>query len=32
MLYSIRKVEKQLARNSALRGEVERLTRELTKR
>jgi chromosomal replication initiator protein len=30
MLYSIRKVEKLLAKNPALRGDVERLSREIT--
>ncbi|HLF91938.1 MAG TPA: chromosomal replication initiator protein DnaA [Planctomycetota bacterium] len=32
MLYSIRKIEKSLTRNASIRGDVERLTRELTKR
>ena len=32
MLYSIRKVEKLLGRDASLRGDIERLSRELTKR
>jgi len=32
MLYSIRKIEKTLSRNASVRGDIERLTRELTKR